>query len=64
MNAEDRGKVVLPARLLPYLDDLVATGLHGTTIEAVVVSLVEEIVRTKVAEGILRSRRHGKRSSS
>jgi len=54
--------ILIPSRLIPYVQDLAATGLFGgPTFEAVIVNLLEEAVREKVGQSVIKMRRHGKR---
>jgi hypothetical protein len=60
-DTAESSTVLLPARLVPYLDDLGRTGLFGKSIEEVALTLIEEALRCKVQEGLIRARKNGKR---
>ena len=57
-SAED--PVLVPARLLPYLQELLATGLYGATVEDVVTNLLETAIQIAVRDGDVRLRHRGR----
>lgn len=53
--------VDFPARLLPYLEDLVKTGLWGSDLDDTVVACVQEVIQKAVLDGFIASRVNGKK---
>jgi hypothetical protein len=49
-----------PHRLLPYLEDLAKTGLWGTDLDAVVITLVQEGIQKAVLQRFIPHRKNGK----
>lgn len=60
-SPEDR-TVLIPTRLVSYVDELLETGLYGATAEAVVAHLLAEVLQSKVQTGEVRLRRNGRLS--
>jgi hypothetical protein len=49
----------VPERLLPYLEDLLRTGLWGTTVQEVCVRLLEKGLEAEISAGVIGARSNG-----